>query len=217
MYKVKLERGPASRYAATNEVIREFSDGQGRGGLLALRVMSEDADVTGIVVDVYGCTGVTVNVSRPDDVPAIDWVPNGLRVGLLTDDELMRVIAACNGEVEKRQTARLVEVLRKAVAVELAEENTGKGEPVLVRFHVSDSDGGLFFDADTPMVTWADGTSAVWELTDAGAAEVGDVVGELTAIYADRTIDSSLTVTLATGAVVFDPAHRPIGDPFQDR
>ena len=200
---VKLGKGPASAYAAVNEEIREFSDGRGNGGLLSLRKMDPDADVKGIVIDVYRTYGlVTVNVSKPES--ALDtWLPNGLTVEILADHELYAVISAANAEIERRQSILLIDALRRAVAEELEVEAIQHGDAVSVQFLTIEYDNGLFFDPGAPTVTWTDGTTSEWAVA-AGLAEITDLLAEFDGTCGLKGADATLTVTLANGAVDYD-------------
>lgn len=57
MKKPTLHKGPASNYAAPNEIIREFSLGE-TGGLLSLRALADGS----LVIELYRTSGdITVH------------------------------------------------------------------------------------------------------------------------------------------------------------
>jgi hypothetical protein len=65
--KPTLKKGPASQYEAPNEVIREFGNGKGDGGLLSLRILDDGT----LLVEVYATSGpVRVLSSTPVNEPA---------------------------------------------------------------------------------------------------------------------------------------------------
>jgi hypothetical protein len=67
MSRPTLRKGPASAYEAPNEVIREFGDGKGNGGLLSLRILDDGQ----MIVEIYQVSGPVV-VHAPTPKPVID-------------------------------------------------------------------------------------------------------------------------------------------------
>jgi hypothetical protein len=64
--KPTLRKGPASAYEAVNEIIREFGDGTGTGGLISLRKQEDGT----LLLDIYSISGpVQVRTATPTDAP----------------------------------------------------------------------------------------------------------------------------------------------------
>lgn len=131
-----------------------------------------------------------------------------LQVSTMSDTELVDLIALVNGELRRRWSDRLLELVRSAVAQELHPDNTDS-TVLRVVFGTVECDNGYYLDPDAAWVEFETTGTHEWDISDGARPGIEEALTNVGSTFETMGASAELEIVLTDGRVEFHDNGRP--------